>query len=153
MKKKIIVHTAEKAIKDYNKKLQSFSEIQQKIRPPMQKLDQPIQLTLDAYLRQQGQPSTFSIKAALAKQMGMAHYTGSPDQDNSLLMSVQGRDVNNSNRQALAKDDENREKELGIKDKEIGLKKQEMKSQKEQNKPQPAPTASQIAEEIINKLK
>jgi hypothetical protein len=142
---KIPVFSSKAAIRDYNKKLMNFQEIQARIRPSMEEEAQQAQPSLSSYLMQSGMPASFSVKSSLAKRMGVHNYTGSPEQDNALMMGMQGMDASKQQKKQFDTDTKFKEKEFGLKEKELGIKEKELETSK-------TPTAEEIASSLISKI-
>ena len=145
MKKSI--YSARSAIRDYNKKFIDFQDIQARIRPPqLEQEQQTPQESLDTYLMGQGKPASFSVKSSLAREMGVSNYIGSPEQNNSLMMGLQGRDMNKQANEKITNESNFKEKEFGLKEKELDLKKEEMITNSK------VPTADEVAQTLLSKI-
>src|ERR1035437_6949757 len=90
----IAIHSAKKAVTDFNKKMQDFHQLHARIQEHrMNKANtiaEPAQPSMDTHLRSMGMPATHAVKLAIAKQMGIHPYIGSKEQDAEMLMSHQG---------------------------------------------------------------
>lgn len=149
-KKKVAVYSAKKAVTDYNKKLIQFNEVLGRMRTPeermmMQQNQEAPQMTLDTYLMSTGMPASFAAKAGVAKQLGMPNYTGGPEQDNSLLMALQGKTMNDQTKEAADKEHSYKTQEMGLKEQELGLKQKEIESNRQ-------PSSEEIAQSLMSKI-
>ena len=135
---------AESAITRHNKNLVNFQEILGRIRQPQENINGETKMTLDSYLMQSGQPTSFTVKQAMAQNMGM-NYAGTPEQDDLLLQAIQGKDQNKNDKMKSDSENQYKEKEFGLKEKQLLLEEKKMNTLK-------APTADEIADKILNKF-
>lgn len=135
------------AIKKFNKNVLGFQEIQSRLRPQEQPqlMTSEKPLSLNDYLIQEGKPATFSVKMAIAKQVGMPGYVGTPEQDQAILVGIQGLNQKKADRQKFETETSLKNKEFGLKEKELGIKEKEIGALK-------PPTADEIAGSIVNRF-
>lgn len=149
MKKKAYpVFTAKSAVRDYNKKAKGFQDIVGRMRvnqtEAMPAEEAELKPTLDVMLNKAGFPATFAVKSSLARSFGMHNYSGTKEQDDSLMMSLQAKLEHEAN-EKTAKDGQEKEKrEHSYKERELGLREKEL-AQKN------APTADDIADSLIKR--
>lgn len=146
--KNIAVFSAKKAIKDYNEKMAGFNDIQSRMRIPSQeqKMEVPMQASLDTHMMQNGMPAQFSVKNAMAKKMGISNYIGTPEQNNMIMMGMQGQAQNKMSENAQKSEQEGRDREHSLKEREFSLREQEVAGNKQ-------PSADEIAESLVSKYK
>lgn len=147
--RKYPVLDASSAITDYNKKVQGFGEIQNRIKKydnNLAPLDINGQPTLDQHLMTQGIPAAFSTKYALAKSMGLSNYDGSAKHDQMLLGAIGTKQTNDGDAEKTKNEQANKDREYQYKDKELALKEKEIEAKK-------MPGAPEIADQLMSKFK
>lgn len=145
--KKYPVIDAQSAIKDYNKKLSGFKDIQSRMNPiNLNNLEEAEEgETLDDFLRSNSLPNTFSTKASLAAKIGMNDYMGKPEQDKQIMKALSSINEKESETGEKKKETENKDREFGLKEKELSLKEKEIEAKK-------MPGADEIANSLMNKF-
>lgn len=143
--KTIPIFSSKKAIRNHNKILLGLQDLENRmIKPQETQTIQEPQITLDDHIRQQGVPSTFSVKRNLAKNLGM-DYMGTPEHDNSLLMAMQGIGASRGQIEQSENENKFKDREMGLKEKELELKSKDFENRK-------YPTGDEIADSILNKI-
>jgi hypothetical protein len=144
----IPIFSAKKAIRDFNKNMIGFEEIQSRMRanqPPQQEMPQAEpQISLDQMLMSQGLPATLSVKMAQANKLGLKNYNGSVDHDNLIMNTMNSRAVNKQATDQVNNDNNFKDREFGLKEKELGIKEKELEANKF--------TADDVADSLISKI-
>jgi len=143
MKNKVAVFSAKKAIRKHNENMTNFNEIQSRLNTS-QKVIQPFQMNLSAFMAQEGMPNNFSNKLALASKFGIPNYTGKPEQDEYIINVLMGQGQKKAGQEQMNNDKQLKDKEFGFKEKELALKNKQLETSK-------PPTADDVANSILSK--
>lgn len=141
------IHTAKKAKRDFLDKVARFAEIEARMQRQKEKKElpeMPIEPGLDHHLVGQGLPAHFSVKNAIAKQMGIHNYTGTKEQDSLIMAGIQGRAMKEESESTKGMEKEKSEREHSFKEKELALKEKEM-----ENRQKEVPNADDIAQSLL----
>jgi len=147
-----IIHSAKKAIEHHNKIMAHVQELHtnmenQHARKEFEKASPKIiEPGLEHHLVSNGLPTHFSVKMALAKQMGINNYTGTKEQDHVIMTGHQAHLASQAEKSQLDNESKGKEKEHSLKEREVSLKERQSEAQK-------LPTADEIADAIIKKSK
>jgi hypothetical protein len=139
---------AKSAISQHNKNTEGFREIENRMsQARINKLPMPSdgQPTLADYLASNSLPNTFSIKAALAKKIGMPNYTGKPEQDKQIMGALTNLDAKQNETKGKEQESNYKDKEFALKEKELSIKEKEAENKK-------GPDADAIASSIMSKF-